>query len=148
MLKEQHKQAVYMRYFRRLALLAKNDIFFQFEPSILAEFTTVIREAMTAYGDWDGDDKTFEEAIDKVFQPTKDGAEFVASMKDAMQLALLTMRGENKTRPITLNNVISAKLACDIYLRLKAEQHVQDQIEQKKKASSKEPPLTGGDSGS
>ena len=144
MLKEERKRSVYMGYFRGLALLAKNDIFVQFEPSILIQFTTVIREAMSAYGDWDGEDKTFEEAIDKVFQPTEDGAEFMASMKDAMQLALITMRGENKTQPITLDSVIRAKLACDIYLRLKAEQHVQDQIEQKKKTSSKEALFTGG----
>ena len=32
----------------------------------------------------------------------------------------MTMKGENKTRPITLDDVIKLKAACDLYLIMKA----------------------------
>jgi hypothetical protein len=41
------------RYFRTLGLLAKNDIFYQFEPTIVIEFISAFRDAMRAGGDWD-----------------------------------------------------------------------------------------------
>jgi hypothetical protein len=41
------------RYFRTLGLLAKNDIFYQFEPTIVIGFISAFRDAMRAGGDWD-----------------------------------------------------------------------------------------------
>jgi hypothetical protein len=39
------------RYFRTLGLMAKNDIFYQFEPNIFTEFMSALKDAMQAYSD-------------------------------------------------------------------------------------------------
>ena|ERR1022692_118747 len=121
-------QAPYKRYFRALALLAKNDIFFQFEPNVLGEFAFALKDAMAVYGDWDGKDETFDDAIVTAFQPLNAGTEFIAMVKDLEQVAALTSRGENRTRPISLEDVAKMKVSCDAYLRLKAAQAMQKQI--------------------
>jgi AbiV family abortive infection protein len=127
-IREEARRAPYMRYFRALALMAKNDIFFQFEGNVLVEFYLVMREAMAAYGDWDGKDETFNQAVDKVLQPLGGGAEFAAMAKDLVEAAELTRQGQNKTRPITLEDVAKMKVICDAYLNLKARQDMQEQI--------------------
>ena len=48
----------FQRYFRALALMAKNDIFFQFEPNIVTEFVGAFKDAMQSNGDWDGRPET------------------------------------------------------------------------------------------
>jgi hypothetical protein len=118
--------------------MAKNDIFFQFEGNILVEFHLVLKEAMAAFGDWDGKGETFGGAIDAAFQPLSGGAEFIAMIKDLVHLATTTMRGENKTRPITLDEVVKMKVGCDVYLRMKAAQEVQKGMGASKSAKNKE----------
>jgi hypothetical protein len=132
MLDKEREQEPYKRYFRALALLAKNDIFFQFEPNLLGEFAFALKDAMAVYGDWDGRVETFNEAIVTAFQPLNTGTEFIAMVKDLEQVAALTSRGENKTRPITLEDVAKMKVSCDTYLRLKAAQAMQEQIKSAK----------------
>jgi hypothetical protein len=83
---------------------------------------------MVVFGDWDGDDKTFDGALEKAFEPLRGGTEFFLMIKDLTQLALATTRGENKTRPITLDDAVKVKVGCDTYLRLKAAQHARDRI--------------------
>lgn len=136
MLRQEQQQAPYKRYFRALALMAKNDIFFQFEPNILAEFALVLKEAMTVYGDWDGKSESLDGGIDASFQPLNGGADFVAMIKDLVQVAAMTTREENKTRPITLDNIAKMKVGCDVYLRLKAAQEMQKQIAALKSAKT------------
>lgn len=128
MLRDEPQQAPYKRYFRALALMAEHDIFFRFEPNILTEFALVLKEAMIAQGDWDGQDESLGGAIDAVFQPLHGGAEFVALIKDLVQRAATTTRGETKRRPITLEMVAKIKIGCDVYLRLKAAQEMRKHI--------------------
>jgi hypothetical protein len=66
--REESRFAVYNRYFKALALMAKNDIFFQFEGNLLGEFHLVLKEALAAYGDWDGEGETYDAAVDAAFQ--------------------------------------------------------------------------------
>jgi len=56
------------------------------------------------------------------------GADFVAMIKDLVQVAAMTTRGENKTRPITLDDVAKMKVGCDVYLRLKAAQEMHKEM--------------------
>ncbi len=128
MLRDERQQAPYKRYFRALALMAKNDIFFQFEPNLLVEFALVLKEAMTVYGDWDGNIESFNGAIDAAFQPLGASTEFVAMITDLTRLATMTNQGQNKTQPITLDEVAKMKIGCDAYLRLKAAQAMQKRI--------------------
>jgi AbiV family abortive infection protein len=118
----------YERYFRALALIAKNDIFFQFEGNILIEFHLVLREAMAAHGDWDGKDEGLEDAVRRIFTSLNAGDEFIKALLDLMSTAELTRRGENKTRPISLEDAIKLKVMCDAYLNLKARNYLEAQI--------------------
>jgi hypothetical protein len=65
-------------------------------------------------------------------------------IKDLAQLASLTMRGENKTRPITLEEAVKMKIGCDVYFQLKATKHAREQIEAiKNENPSDQPPTLG-----
>lgn len=114
------KREPYTRYFSALALLAKNDIFFQFEPNILVEFYLVLRQALRLYGDWDGNDANLDNAIVKTFEALRAPEQFIGMIKDLKEAAELTKSGANKSRPITLDDVAKMKAVCDVYLNRKA----------------------------
>jgi len=142
--REESRFAVYTRYFKALALMAKNDIFFQFEGNLLIEFHLVLQEAMAAYGDWDGKDETYDAAIDTTFQAIKADSEYIASVHDLIEVARMTMRGENKTRPVSMEDVVKVKIACDLFLIIKARTHIRQEIEVVKAGQSGK--LDSGDS--
>ncbi len=121
-------------------LLRESDIFFQFEGNILIEFALVLKEAMVAYSDWDGQENTLDEAISKIFHSLNAGDEFINMVKELLEVANLTQKGQNKTRPITLEDVAKMKVVCDAYLNLQARQHLQQEI-----ASGKLQPVAQGD---
>jgi len=111
--------AVYHRYFGVLGLMAKNDLFFQFEHHLVHDFMECLKMAMQSYGDWDGNPQTFENAHTAMV-PEKEGRdEFVAMVLDLERIA-----GEvdhhNLTQPVTLEHAIRAKLAFDTYIHIKA----------------------------
>ncbi len=62
------------------------------------------------------------------FQPLGASTEFVAMITDLTRLATMTNQGQNKTQPITLDEVAKMKIGCDAYLRLKAAQAMQKRI--------------------
>jgi hypothetical protein len=55
------------RNFRTLGLVAKNGIFHQVEPNVFIEFIWALKDAMQAYGDWDGKPETAEASITGFF---------------------------------------------------------------------------------
>jgi hypothetical protein len=111
--------AVYHRYFGVLGLMAKNDLFFQFEHHLVHDFMECLKMAMQSYGDWDGAPKTFEDAH-KALVPEKEGRdEFVAMVLDLDRIAGEVDR-HNLTQPVTLEHAIRAKLAFDTYIHIKA----------------------------
>ena len=131
-LKDAHERAPYERYFRALALIAKNDIFFQFEGNIVIEFHLVLKEALLANHDWDGQKETLHDAIRKVFTSFNAGDDFIKTVTELMDIAEITSRGENRTRPITLEDVVKLKVICDAYLNFKARRYLEEQIAAKK----------------
>jgi hypothetical protein len=46
----------------------------------------------------------------------------------------MTVRGENKTRPVALDDVAKMKVGCDVYLRMKAAQDMQKAVAAKAQA--------------
>jgi AbiV family abortive infection protein len=119
----------FQRYFRGLALMAKNDIFFQFEPNIVTEFIGAFKDAMRSNGDWDGKPETFGAAIDAFFQPVS--AEFVQTMKEHLAFADQIEAKKRSPRPVTLEDVGKAKIIFDAYMKLKANTYAQEQIRNK-----------------
>lgn len=120
--------AVYHRYFGVLGLMAKNDLFFQFEHHLVHDFIECLKMAMQSYGDWDGDPKTFESA-QKTLVPEKEGRdEFVAMVLDLDRIAREVDR-HSLSHPVTLEHAIRAKLAFDTYIHIKARAHFEAEYE-------------------
>jgi AbiV family abortive infection protein len=116
------------RYFRNLGLMAKNDIFFQFEPTIFIEFISALKDAMAAYGDWDGKPETAESSIIAFFEGVPATPEFTGMVRDFLNLVDQMMANKMAPRPITLDDVAHAKLVFDGYIKLKAQRWYMDEL--------------------
>jgi AbiV family abortive infection protein len=114
----------YNRYSHALAMLAKNDIFGQFEPNILFELYSALRAALVAYGDWDGTGDTFQAALERVLKEFDGDPGFNAEMLSVAQLASTLNIPNNAVKPITLDEVFKMKACCDLYLFTRARREV------------------------
>jgi AbiV family abortive infection protein len=117
----------FQRYFRALALMAKNDIFFQFEPNIVTEFAGAFKDAMRSNGDWDGKQETYDAAIDAFFKPVS--TEFLQTIKEQVAFAHEIETNKRSLRPVSLEDVAKTKIIFDAYIKLKANTHLQEQIQ-------------------
>ena len=61
------EQAFYNRHFGMLGIMAKNDIFFQFEVNLVVGFMERFDMALRIYEDWDGKSETYEASVNIVF---------------------------------------------------------------------------------
>jgi hypothetical protein len=122
------------RYFRNLALLAKNDIFFQFEGTLFIEFIFSLKDAMLAYGDWDGRPETAEASIVGFYDTTASSPELAAMVKDFLQIADHMIANKMAPRALTLDDVIRAKMVFDVYFRVKAQRAYMEEVAKKKGA--------------
>jgi AbiV family abortive infection protein len=116
------------RYFRNLGLMAKNDIFFQFEPTIFIEFILALKDAMAAYGDWDGRQETAEASIVGFFDGVPATPEFTAMVRDFLQIVDHMVAKKTAPRAITLDDVAKAKLVFDAYFRVKSQRWYMDEL--------------------
>ncbi|MGA9542746.1 MAG: AbiV family abortive infection protein [Candidatus Sulfotelmatobacter sp.] len=116
------------RYFRNLGLMAKNDIFFQFEPTIFIEFISALKDAMAAYGDWDGKPETAEASIIGFFDGVPAAPEFTAMVRDFLWLVDHVVENKKAPRAITLDDVAKAKLVFDAYFRVKSQRWYMDEL--------------------
>jgi AbiV family abortive infection protein len=129
----QEQFEAFQRYFRALALMSKNDIFFQFEPNIVTEFIGAFKDAMRSNSDWDGKLETLDAAIDAFFQPVS--VEFVQTMKEQVAFANQIEANKRSERPVTLEDVGKAKIIFDAYMKLKANAYLQEQTRQTRRDS-------------
>jgi AbiV family abortive infection protein len=127
------------RYFRNLALLAKNDIFFQFEGTLFIEFIFSLKDAMLAYGDWDGKPETAEASIVGFYDTTASSPEFTAMVKDFLQIADHMIANKMAPRALTLDDVIRAKMVFDVYIRVKAQRAYMEEVAKMKGAKPEMP---------
>lgn len=124
----QEQFAIYHRYFGILGLMAKNDIFFQFEHIVVHDFSECFEMAMKAYGDWDGKQETFEGAVLALF-PAKEGrGDFLGYVKSGQQIAQW-VESHNLLRPVTLEDAAKAKIVVDTYIQLKMRNHFLAEIQ-------------------
>jgi AbiV family abortive infection protein len=130
--------AVYHKYFGVLGLMAKNDLFFQFEHHVVHDFIECLEMALKSYGDWDGSPSTFESVIKGWFSGKEGSDEFVAMVIDLRRIAG-DVKQRNLQQPVTLEHAIRAKLAFDTYIHLKARAFFTDEIA-KGNIKPKEPP--------
>jgi AbiV family abortive infection protein len=129
MTKEAAQQEVFQRYFKALSVFAKNDLFLPVEGTALVEFHFVLREALAAYGDWDSKDDTLHDSLSAAFQSLDAGTGYAGELEELLRVAALTSRGENKDRPVSLDDVVKLKVGCDYYLLMKARAHMRREID-------------------
>jgi hypothetical protein len=116
------------RYFRTLGLMAKNDIFYQFEPNIFIEFMSALKDAMQAYGDWDGKPETADALITGFFDSVQAAPEFTEMVREFLHVVDHMMPNKSAPRAITLDDVAKAKLLFDAYIRAKAQRWYMDEL--------------------
>jgi AbiV family abortive infection protein len=127
----QEQFQTFQRYFRALALMAKNDIFFQFEPNVVTEFIGAFKDAMRSNSDWDGKPETLDAAIDAFFN-SRIRADFVQTVKENVAFADQIEVNKRSDRPVTLEDVGKAKIIFDVYMNLKASVYAQEHIQKMK----------------
>jgi AbiV family abortive infection protein len=113
------QREAYARYFRALAMLAKNDIFFQFEHHLVEEFISSFEMALQAYGDWDGNSATFDGTVTALFKDLTESEQFLTMLTEMRALAF-TVRNRKIERPVTLEDAAKSKVIFDTYIVLKA----------------------------
>jgi AbiV family abortive infection protein len=121
------QREAYSRYFRAIAIMAKNDIFFQFEHHLVDEFISSFEMALQAYGDWNGDAAGFDYSVTELFQPLTESEELLGMIAEMRSLAA-SVREHKISRPITLEDAAKAKVVFDTYIVLKAMLRVQEEI--------------------
>jgi AbiV family abortive infection protein len=116
------------RCFRTLGLMAKNDIFFQFEPNIFIEFMSALKDAMQAYGDWDGTPEAAAASIIGFFDGVPASPEFMEILREFLHIVDHMMANKIAPRAITLDDAAKAKLVFDAYIKVKAQRWYTDEV--------------------
>lgn len=139
---DQRQHQAYDRYFRALGLTAKNDIFGQFEQTLISEFFEAFRLALVAYNDWDGAPETFDTAAERVFEGRQVDPSFVAHMKQILQLASEVSAGAKETPSatvVTLDDVFKMKTYCDLFFFTRAKQENEKEMMKEMKPEQQTP---------
>lgn len=118
------QRQAYDQYFRALALIAKSDLFGQFEPSILVHFYSALRAALKAYGDWDGTPETLESVTERIWDELAANQPFRPHMTEIFRIAGEIASTNQLPKPITMDEAIKMKVYCDLYFQKRARQEL------------------------
>jgi AbiV family abortive infection protein len=124
------QREAYSRYFRALAMLAKNDIFFQFEHHLVDEFISSFEMALQAYSDWNGNPSAFDEVVTTLFKEMNGGEQLLKMIPDMRSVAA-DVRARKVARPITLEDVAKSKIIFDAYIVMKAAEFAREEIKKR-----------------
>jgi AbiV family abortive infection protein len=101
-------------YFRGLSMIAKNDVFLQFEFHALMEFYFALKAEFRRSGEWDGVAPFVETAVKRFERFVSDAV----ALQDVLKLAEKLSVRELPASPISLGEVASMKVFCDLYFSL------------------------------
>jgi AbiV family abortive infection protein len=121
------QREAYSRYFRALAMMAKNDIFFQLEHHLVDEFISSFEMALQAYDDWNGEPTDFDATAADLFKDRTESENFLELISEMRALAA-TVRLRTPQRAITLDDVAKCKAIFDTYIVLKAVSFVREEM--------------------
>lgn len=109
-LPRERMEPIFGRYVAGLTFLAKSNAHFAFERDTFASFQAALRNAITEYGDWDGESGTFVSKLsDGLCRFFEDGV----VPEELVELA----RRDPGAAPVpTLDQAAMMKLICDLYL--------------------------------
>jgi hypothetical protein len=116
------------RYFRALGLMAKNDIFFQFEPTMFIELMSALKDAIQDYGDWDGKPETAEASITGFFDHPSESLGYTEMVREFLHIVDHMMTNKVAPRAINLEDAVKAKLVFDFYIKLRAQRWYMDEL--------------------
>jgi len=108
-LSDEEADPIFRPYFDGLALIAKSDIFYNFDTLARHAFVASLAGALRRYGGWSGDSETFEASFHEGFSP------FMPDRKDRDQMYRF-LRREGDPDETPLENLRSAKQLADLYL--------------------------------
>lgn len=140
---DQHQRQAYDRYFRALGLAAKNDMFGQFEQTLISEFFEAFRLALVAYGDWDGVPATFDIAVERVFTEQREASDLGAHMKEILRLADEVSTGTKEmpsAKVVTLDDVFKMKTYCDLFFFTRARRENEKELAKEKTQPQQQQP--------
>ena len=100
-------------------MIAKNDIFLQFELHAFMEFYLALREEFRGSGEWDGVTPFLEAAVKRFEGFVSD----IPALQHVLKLAEKPLAREIPATPITLAETASMKIFCDLYFSLLARKH-------------------------
>jgi hypothetical protein len=133
---DEKKRTAYGRYLQSLGMLAKNDIFGQFEQAITIGLYEAPRTAMTSYGDWDGNAATFEAAAEKCITNFPVEGETNAHLQETLRFCDALANEKNVNSQVSLNDVAKIKVYCDIYFIKKANEWMTEERKKEKEKNS------------
>ncbi len=132
------EQQVVEDYLRGVTLLAKSDIFLQFELNIFECFYGVVKTGTRAFGLWDGSTDYREVWLTFV-------AEIITEEKDRVdyfEAGEAVLKHEVPRMPITLEQVGAMKVLADLFLHQRANERLQAMAEAEGQVDA-----AGGDDG-
>ena len=106
-------------YAGALAMLSKIDVHFRIEVNAFQEFFRALKAAFLAAGDWDGKGD-FREAARMAFRSLGDFSE----LDQAVEKGLALEPAPKKSDAITLTDVVTMKLYCDLYMQVQAKKYM------------------------
>jgi AbiV family abortive infection protein len=118
-------QLAFSRYYQALALLARNDIFAQFELNIALEFLEALKLGLKAFSDWDGQPGTFDDATEILLDNWSKPDER-EHLKEVMRFFTQVVAEQKVERPITLDDTLKLKCLCDVYFTRRINEEVAD----------------------
>lgn len=108
-LSEADAEPIFAPYLNGLALIAKSDIFYNFDELARHQFVHSLAGALRHYGGWSGRPEEFEDSFHRGFTPFMPMAEHREKM-------LQSLRTEGNRQETSLANLRTAKQVADLYL--------------------------------
>ena len=102
-------------YAMGMTCLSKTDIHLRLEANAFEEFFKALKSALIKFGDWDGVND-LKETLKKVFPGAKD-------LNSLIQMGLDLEPKDGRPHNITLTEVVSMKIFCDVYIKFKAREY-------------------------
>jgi hypothetical protein len=131
----------YHRYAQGIALLSKNDVFGDFTAQAVIHFAHAFRIALQSYGDWDGANETFGQALVATLNNLWNQSELFTEFKLLIEAADALEKGQSPPRLVNLDEAMKLKALCDAYLGKRAQREVQRAIrERQSEGKSQEEP--------
>lgn len=102
-------EPIFRPYLDGLAFIAKSDVYYSMEELARASFVSALAGALMQFGDWDGQDNTFEAQLNTAFEPFMPDSEH-------RKIVFEALKAKPTNTNSSLENLRTAKHVTDLYL--------------------------------